>query len=570
MHPFEADTRLRRLATLAGAVFPLLFAAGCGAEKPYGPPPRCAPGTAATCAGADTLRVCVGGDPIEWACDTVCAPWDAVGHCAAGAGAGPARCVCVFEPVGDAPSCPAPARPADDHCACDSAERVCVPDPSGGGSRALAHCENGALAWARCECAAGDAPYCEEGLLGGQAVCRCEPCEQREGHCLDRECGDDGCGGSCGRCGEHEACEEGRCLAVPWCGDGICAGVAAGEDCEGCPADCGCGCGEECRRGTCVFTGCEGVACGPDPGGCGRTCGAGCGCGEQCQGGRCVFVACAFQECGFDAAGCGVPCGPGCDACHESCVEGRCQWFDRCAGRACGSDGCGGTCGACACGETCDDGRCVARDGCGDLECGADACGASCGTCPPGAWCDDGRCVQACQGTVCGAPGAGPLSCCTGEAICVGFDCCVPDDHWVCLDDHTRQRADSCGNRSEQLETCDGYCDPDTGFCRPCEAVCTWGVCRAGRCEAPVCGDGACGGGAETAETCPADCQIAPAAEVCRSVCRAGERRCRGRGTIEACADPDGDGCLTWEAAGSCPRDAVCLDGRCRGPAVGS
>ncbi len=38
--------------------------------------------------------------------------------------------------------------------------------------------------------------------------------------CGDLECGDDGCGGSCGACGEGASCMEGQCIMLPDAGDG--------------------------------------------------------------------------------------------------------------------------------------------------------------------------------------------------------------------------------------------------------------------------------------------------------------------------------------------------------------
>ena len=57
----------------------------------------------------------------------------------------------------------------------------------------------------------------------------CEP------SCGDRECGDDGCEGSCGECGENEFCtDEGRCEALPVeCEDLDHDGFKIGADCEG-------------------------------------------------------------------------------------------------------------------------------------------------------------------------------------------------------------------------------------------------------------------------------------------------------------------------------------------------
>lgn len=61
----------------------------------------------------------------------------------------------------------------------------------------------------------------------------------------------------------------------------------------------------------------------------------------------------------------------------------------QCAGRNCGSDGCGGYCGSCEGSDICIDGNCVCIPDCNDKQCGDDECGGSCGTCPDGLDCDE-------------------------------------------------------------------------------------------------------------------------------------------------------------------------------------
>ncbi len=67
------------------------------------------------------------------------------------------------------------------------------------------------------------------------ASCVPESCET-----LDKECGTwpDNCGGqlNCGQCGPHQACDNGKCVNRPYCGDGTCQ---EDEDCASCPTDCG-------------------------------------------------------------------------------------------------------------------------------------------------------------------------------------------------------------------------------------------------------------------------------------------------------------------------------------------
>lgn len=72
--------------------------------------------------------------------------------------------------------------------------------------------------------------------------------------------------------------------------------------------------------------------------------------------------------------------------CNEQgfCIE---QCPKACAGKECGPDGCGGTCGDCAQGWVCNGGGlcelapldCVPN--CGGRECGPNGCGGSCGVC---------------------------------------------------------------------------------------------------------------------------------------------------------------------------------------------
>ncbi|MGM0577188.1 MAG: hypothetical protein ACQEXJ_15795 [Myxococcota bacterium] len=91
--------------------------------------------------------------------------------------------------------------------------------------------------------------------------------------CEARECGDDGCGGSCGACEAGAVCTEaGTCVADDGC-EATCEdlGLECGEHCG---ASCGtCGDAEVCADGLCECApDCLGKACGDDDG-CGGTCG---------------------------------------------------------------------------------------------------------------------------------------------------------------------------------------------------------------------------------------------------------------------------------------------------------
>ena len=202
--------------------------------------------------------------------------------------------------------------------------------------------------------------YCCDTAWDGQCVAEC--IEQCGGCPVDPiiECGDGICNGDedcdacvedCG-CDEGEACVNGACEAcVP-----DCDGLECGDD--GCGGSCGeCDDGIACVDGLCdvCVPMCEGAVCGDD--GCGGSCGA-CEDGVECVDGQCGCVpACDGFECGDD--GCGATCGE-CGAGVE-CVDGLCvACVPVCEGLECGDDGCGGSCGECDQGKTCgDDGLCA-------------------------------------------------------------------------------------------------------------------------------------------------------------------------------------------------------------------
>ena len=176
--------------------------------------------------------------------------------------------------------------------------------------------------------------------------------------CLNKACGDDGCGGSCGDCPPGLSCDAvGQCSPC----QADCAGKSCGDN--GCGGSCGeCPGGMACINFVCsnCSPNCVGLLCGDD--GCGGSCGE-CGYNYACQAGQCV------------------PCTPQCD------------------GKQCGDNGCGGLCGTCGDGWKCTDGVCI-EDGpctpsCLNKECGGNGCGGMCGTCgmeqkcSPGGLCVD-------------------------------------------------------------------------------------------------------------------------------------------------------------------------------------
>jgi hypothetical protein len=75
-------------------------------------------------------------------------------------------------------------------------------------------------------------------------VCVPPPCSPR---CQGKECGDDGCGGSCGSCPDGYLCRgNGKCACAESCGGSVCGVDSCGNSCGTC------GIGQTCDGGQCV------------------------------------------------------------------------------------------------------------------------------------------------------------------------------------------------------------------------------------------------------------------------------------------------------------------------------
>ena len=305
-------------------------------------------------------------------------------------------------------------------------------------------------------CLVRDFTACESGCDVAKGACKDDgplPCTA---DCAGKECGGDGCGDSCGQCGAGSSCNaSGQCIAA-------CVADCTNKQCgsDGCGGLCGtCGGGEQCVEGECVPGSCQpkcdGKVCGDDS--CGGICGT-CSAGMVCdKDGQCIPEAVCVPNC--DGKSCGPDgCGDSCGVCQKdfSCKDGQCiekpqnncggvpttgvcegdvlkfcgedgqvgevncnalglkcgatpgTGFDcidpnacipACAGKQCGSDGCGGTCGNCSKGDSCtSDGQCVSdtcTPVCDGKVCGSDGCGGLCGTCPQGMGCNAGACEAA-------------------------------------------------------------------------------------------------------------------------------------------------------------------------------
>ena len=231
--------------------------------------------------------------------------------------------------------------------------------------------------------------------------------------CEDKECGDNGCGGSCGECDDDDPCTLDSCV------EGLCLHEKGFSGC--CDSDDDCVDEWDCTVDVCWIS--EGKETGycdsyfPSPH---------CAMPDDCQQKECHDIDCVNciciwtpkEDCCIDDAECGdaAPCEmkkcvantcltlpADCDDDNPATVDscdpetGECVhcWPD-CDGKDCGPDGCGGICGVCFPGDFCQaNGKCNCLPDCEGKECGPDGCAGSCGECPEGQVCDNGTCGQA-------------------------------------------------------------------------------------------------------------------------------------------------------------------------------
>lgn len=394
-------------------------------------------------------------------------------------------------------------------------------------------------------CAGGVA--CEQGLCAGTCVDECSPAGTLA--CAAQgiqECGQfdgDGCleWSEARPCPGFGHCEAGECVCVPDCG---------GKECgyDGCSGSCGI-----CPRGQqCVDFQCQG------------------GCVDECpKAGDSHCTDTGRVVCGDDDEdGCLEWSEE--QSCQGPCVDGECLCQPDCTGKECGPDGCGEKCGTCPPGQACKDNLCttegtdcmpgaVDEQNCGNCgkrnrKCGADgswgewtdclsegvcksggqeekACG-KCGVqtrtcladCQWGNWSycvGEGLCAPGeTQFEACGLCGKQSRSCdsqCNWSSWtgCVGEGICTPGD----------EKVESCGNCGSRTRKCSpecqwagwgdclnqGQCAPgSTGVCgacgwQTCSQTCQWGPCA---------GEGECVPGTTSTQGCP-DCR----ARLCNNNC---------------------------------------------------
>ena len=368
-----------------------------------------------------------------------------------------------------------------------------------------------------------------------QGTCTCVP------SCIDKECGSDGCGGTCGDCDVSASCVAGKC-ACPY------------EKCDGTCCDFG----QVCAGGGCCTTNCAGKECGPD--GCGGVCGECPGPQYDCQGGQCVCVpSCVGQQCGGD--GCGGSCGECTDPLAD-CLQGVCECpyencggvcclggqachgeeccTPQCAAKNCGDDGCGGSCGTCPGVQyECQFGICVCLPSCVGKECGDNGCGGSCGGCGPSEQCTNGEC--SCKYANCGN------TCCSQGQTCYLGSCCSP----------------SCSGKECGADGCGGSC----GQCPGAQYQCNNGKCLCTpNCSGKECGPDGCGGQCGTcgqyAHCSGGNCVCDDTA--CGIACCAPGQTCfQGQCCAPSCWGKEcgSDGC--GGQCGTCGADSSCQNGQC-------
>lgn len=311
------------------------------------------------------------------------------------------------------------------------------------------------------------------GCGGSDDVCR--------PNCGTAECGDDGCGGSCGTCADELSCTEDRCVK------GSCVFQVDPNFCT--------------VAGSCVPSGTEQPdnpckTCQPSSSSVGWTArGDGIACGGEafCYGGECcdTTVNCAERNCGDD--GCGGVCGTCTE--FETCRDGVCKTTPcdpKCDNKDCGPDGCGDICGTCPNGYECDDnGFCQCVRLCAGKECGDDGCGGVCGSCTGiNVVCQSGACV--CAGEECNG------ACCGPNQVCVNSDfCCKP----AC--EVAECGPDGCGGScgdcpGDNMECVDGGCECPgvvcpVGCCSPGQECDLSGACCTPQCSGKECGPNGCG-----------------------------------------------------------------------------
>jgi|GEM_PF-5168088 len=544
-------------------------------------------------------------------------------------------CVSVGEDV-TSPDLPLDTGTEETSCTSDCASKECGDDGCGGtcgscpegvdcNDDGLCSCNQCTLDAVKCVAAAsyqvcvagddgcatwGDPLACESGECNQNAGNEAEICNACKPTCGDNQCGDDGCGGSCGECTGSKECSDGQCQCpdsactigegsctndgnlVPCVDDG--AGCGVSGDLVTCPSN-------QCKDGACADcpNTCGDKVCGVDE--CGNKCGAGtCPSGQSCDAAgqcECIVNECAKDETQCKTAqsfftckvisGCGKWGPPeSCPLYHE-CNDGAdplCECVPQCTGKSCGGDKCGSECGTCDSDQTCNSGQCLcavnecaaatcidkktykscvktAENQCGSFSevqsCGAnESCKASA---DPVCQCDP---AIACALKSCGSDGCGGEcapgcesneKCQSGSCICK-TDECEFNGQKECVGSSAYRECtvvNGCGKWGSKINCSGGQavCKGE-GVC-DCEPKCGGKECGPDGCGA------FCGTGCGSSNFCNSNNQC----ECVLDQCNANQKQCANGNSVEACEVKDG--CGKWSGAQFCGSGMYCDKGTC-------
>lgn len=428
-------------------------------------------GQCGTCAATLTCQEFGRCVPDAWTCDAKGYGADAVCDC--GCGAADPDCGKAGVALGGC----APFQ------GCDAAGKCVSKIPSGW---TCAPGSYGAQDACDCGCGAADPDCALEPLpvLGCKGAAKCDAkgaCLACAPDCKDKVCGDDGCGGLCGTCSAPtSACEGGKCVDPCKPTPLLCKANPCGDD--GCGGTCGtCKSGEACTAGKCVGlppvddpTSCKGHCSGTAPAGC--SCMPSCKTFDTCckdYDALCLCTPdCTGKECGSN--GCGGGCGACPDAKPACGADGKCtdKCTPQCKGATCGPDGCGGTCGACATGSTCAwTQQCVPSTWQCDPGYYADKIGCDCGCGAPDPDCKTaGTTVYGCPAKVaCGESGVCSTAKCLANAEC--------KNQW-CVGKLFQGGAKFAGTCANPLPTASAPGQPCQFDLQCATELCVGGLCR--------------------------------------------------------------------------------------------
>ena len=127
--------------------------------------------------------------------------------------------------------------------------------------------------------------------------------------CSGKQCGDNGCNGTCGTCSDSKQCIQGKCIEK---------GVQCGK--------LFCNTNQKCIEGVCESSSCKrdcaNKNCGDDN--CGGQCGS-CNSNELCEDGNCKCIPdCKNNTCGLDPV-CGIKDCGSCNLPNKYCEDGQCK-----------------------------------------------------------------------------------------------------------------------------------------------------------------------------------------------------------------------------------------------------